>query len=405
MKIVVAPNAFKNGLTAGEACAAIAAGVERILPDAMIVRIPIADGGDGLVAALHSALGGQIVKKTVTGPLFAKVEAEFLFLPDRKAAVVEMARASGLALLRSEERNARMTTSRGTGELAMAAIDMGAERILVGIGGSASNDGGVGFASALGVRFLDEAGGEVRPIGEDLGKIAVIDMSDVEGRLEGVDFEAACDVDNILTGERGASAVFGPQKGATLDDVRFLNRGLGTLAARVRDQLGKDFETMPGAGAAGGMGFGLAAFLGARLRPGVEIVLDMVGIDGALVGADLVFTAEGRIDFQTAFGKGPAGVGRRAKQQGIPCLALAGGLSGDFTNLHDLGINACFSLCTMPMSLDAAMGNAVRLLTETTGQVLRAFLAGGASGAGAGDDDDHRRRGICHNEDKNEFFR
>ena len=376
MKIVVAPNAFKDSLTADEAAKAITQGIKKVVPDAKTVHVPIADGGDGLFDVFKSVFGGECVGRSVTGPLFNKLDAEYLFIPESKTAVVEMARASGLALLKQEERNARTTTSMGTGELALAAIEKGATHIIVGIGGSASNDGGMGFATAFGVKFLDESGKEIRPIGEDLPKVAKIDMSGLKIDLSKITFEAVCDVDNPLTGERGAAAVFGPQKGATPDDVKYLDAGLGNLAKRIQECLGKDIDKMPGAGAAGGLGAGLASFVNATLRPGVDVVLDMVGIDKELADADLSITAEGRIDFQTAFGKGPAGVGARSKKHGVPCLALAGGLLGDYSNLHDIGIDACFSLCCGPMTLEEAMKNGAELLTNATEQAFRAFLAG-----------------------------
>ncbi len=376
MKIVVAPNAFKDSLTAAAAAEAITTGIRRVTPDAVCVHVPIADGGDGLFDVVKSVFGGETVTKTVTGPVFRPVDAEFLFLPEEKTAVVEMARASGLALLKQEERSARATTTLGTGELVRAALEKGATKILVGIGGSATNDGGIGFAAALGVKFLDADGAEVAPVGENLGAIARIDISGRRFDPSKIRVEAVCDVDNPLTGPRGASAVFGPQKGATPEDVAFLDAGLANLAERIRRDLGADIEHMPGAGAAGGLGAGLAAFAGAELRAGVDVVLDMVGIDEQLADADLAFTAEGRIDFQTAFGKGPAGVGARAKRHGVPCLALAGGVQGDVSNLHPVGIDACFSLCSGPMTLADAMRNGAALLANAAEQAYRAFLAG-----------------------------
>ena len=376
MKIVVAPNAFKDSLTAEDAAKAIIKGIQTVVPDAKTVHVPIADGGDGLFNVFRHVFGGECVTKSVTGPLFTKLDADFLFIPESRTAVVEMARASGLALLKQEERNARATTSMGTGELALAAIEKGATHIIVGIGGSATNDGGMGFATAMGVKFLDESGKEVRPIGDDLPKVAKIDMSGLKIDPAKITFEAVCDVDNPLTGERGAAAVFGPQKGATPDDVKYLDAGLANLAKRIKECLGKDIDKQPGAGAAGGLGAGLASFVNAALRPGVDVVLDMVGIDKELKDADLAITAEGRIDFQTAFGKGPAGVGGRAKKHGVPCLALAGGLLGDYANLHDIGIDACFSICSGPMTLEDAMKNGSELLANATAQAFRAFLAG-----------------------------
>lgn len=376
MKIVVAPNAFKDSLTAEEAAQAISRGIARAFPKAKTVHVPIADGGDGLFNVFRTVFGGETISRSVTGPLFNKMEAQYLYIPSSRTAVIEMARASGLALLKQEERNARATTTFGTGELVLAAAEKGAAHIIVGIGGSATNDGGTGFAAALGVRFLDADGREVRPIGENLGKIRKVDVSGLKIDPSRISFEAVCDVDNPLCGPRGASAVFGPQKGASPEDVKFLDAGLTNLAECVKRDLGKDIALMPGAGAAGGLGFGLASFVGACLRPGVEVVLDMVGIDRELADADLAITAEGRIDFQTAFGKGPAGVGGRAKKFGVPCLAIAGGVQGDISNLHDIGIDACFSLCAGPMSLEEAMKNGADLLAGTAEQVFRAFLAG-----------------------------
>lgn len=376
MKILVAPNAFKDSMTALDAAHAIREGLLRVVPTASVVIMPVADGGDGLHDVFKNTFPGKEHSLNVTGPTFAQTPAEYYLMPEKNTAVIEMARASGIALLKQADRNARATTTRGAGELALAAIRNGATKILVGLGGSATNDGGIGFAQALGVKFLDASGNEVRPIGEDLGKIASIDMSGLLFDPSSVVWEAVCDVDNPLTGGRGASAVFGPQKGATPEDVAFLDKGLVNLAERAKECLGKDMSTLPGAGAAGGFGFALAAFFDAALRPGVEVVLDMVGIDAELKDADLVFTAEGKIDFQTAFGKGPAGVAMRAKKFGVPCLALAGGVDGDISNLHEIGIDACFSLCAGPMTLDDAMKNGAALLTNASEQVFRAFLAG-----------------------------
>ena len=376
MKVVVAPNAFKDSLTAAEAARAISRGLRAALPETETVHVPIADGGDGLFDVFRTAFGGEAVDVDVTGPLGDRRRARFLYIAESGTAVIEMARASGLALLKPEERNARAATTRGTGEMALAAIEKGARHVIVGIGGSATNDGGVGFASALGVGFLDESGAAVRPVGEDLPKIRKIDVSGRRFDASRIVFEAVCDVDNPLCGPRGAAAVYGPQKGASPDDVKYLDSGLANLAARVEADLGMDLAKIAGAGAAGGLGFGLAAFAGASLRPGVEVVLDMVGIDKELADADLVVTAEGRVDFQTAFGKGPAGVGGRAKKLGVPCLAVAGGVSGDISNLHGLGIDACFSLCPGPITLEEAMRNGAELLAIASEQAFRAFLAG-----------------------------
>ncbi len=376
MKIVLAPNAFKDSLTAAEAAQAMAKGIAAVDPAIATVHVPIADGGDGLFDVFSSVFEGECRTVTVTGPLGKPLQADYFYIPASRTAVVEMARSSGLALLKQEERDARATTTLGTGELVADAIRHGATHIIVGIGGSATNDGGMGFATALGVKFLGEDGKEVRPIGEDLEKVRRIDLSGRIFEPGKVTFEAVCDVDNPLCGDRGAAAVYGPQKGASPEDVKYLDAGLANLSRQVEKQLGVNVCHKPGSGAAGGLGYGLAVFAHAELRPGVDVVLDMVGIDKELADADLALTAEGRIDFQTAMGKGPSGVGQRAKKAGVPCLALAGGVSGDISNLHEVGIDAAFSLCSGPMTLDDAMKNGADLLAKATEQVLRAFLAG-----------------------------
>jgi glycerate kinase len=289
---------------------------------------------------------------------------------------VEMALASGLALLPDDQRDPTRTTSYGTGELIRAALDLGAGRIDVGIGGSATNDGGMGMAQALGARFLDGTGAELPGVGASLTAVADIDLAGLDPRIEATRIEAVCDVDNPLCGPKGASAVYGPQKGATPEQVAELDRGLANLATVIRRKLGRDVADMPGSGAAGGLGAGLHAFLGAELRPGIELIFELVGLAEKLAGADLVFTGEGQIDFQTAFGKAPGGVGAAAQARGIPCFAIAGSVGADLGDLHATGIDAVFSLCTEPATLEDAMRNARENLARVTAQALRAFLAG-----------------------------
>jgi glycerate kinase len=289
-----------------------------------------------------------------------------------------MALASGLALLPEQARDATATTTLGTGELMRAALDLGAGHIIVGLGGSATNDGGIGMAQALGWRFPDAAGRTVEPVGGRLADIARIDAAGKDPRLDRVRVEAVCDVDNPLIGPRGASRVYGPQKGATPGQVDALDAGLTHLAALVTRDLGLRVAELPGAGAAGGIGAGLVAFAGATLRPGAELVLDLLAFDRHLDGADLVLTAEGRIDHQTAHGKAPAAVAARARARGIPCIAIAGGVGDAIGALHDIGIDAVFSLCRGPMSLTAAQAKAEPLLADAAEQAVRAFLAGRA---------------------------
>lgn len=410
MKILLAPNALKGSCGAGAAAQALARGVRRAAPGAELVAVPVADGGDGLLELALDVLAAQRIAVRVTGPRFAPVEAALAWVPERRLALVEMALASGLALVPEAERNPLRTTTRGTGELIRAALDLGAETLLVGIGGSATTDGGIGMASALGYRFLDAAGREVPPTGAGLAAIARIDASGADPRLARVDLQAVCDVDNPLTGPRGAAAVYGPQKGASPEQVARLDAGLAHLAAlvaegfptgvcRSRDESSKPcvgatpkgitaqpspgaLAEQPGAGAAGGLGFGLRAFCGARLRPGAELVLEMLDFDRHLAGADLVLTTEGRLDSQTLAGKAPALVAARARQAGIPCIAIAGSLEPGLSGLADRGFTAALSLCPGPLCLTDAMAQAEDLLAAAAEQVVRIFLAGRQPPAG-----------------------
>jgi glycerate kinase len=294
-----------------------------------------------------------------------------------KFAAVEMALASGLTLLAGDRRDPTRTTTRGTGELIRAALDLGVSRIGVGIGGSATSDGGIGMAVALGARFLDDRGAAVEPVGGELGRIRRIDLSGLDPRVTSVRFEAVCDVDNPLCGPTGAAHVYGPQKGAAPEQVEALDAGLANLADLIERDLGVDVRDLPGSGAAGGLGAGLRAFVGAELRRGVDLVLELVDLDGKLAGADLVLTGEGQIDFQTAFGKAPAGVGAAARAREIPCIAIAGGVGDGLGDLHAIGIDAVFSLCPGPVTLDEAMSRAAEYLARAAEQAVRAFLAGG----------------------------
>lgn len=378
MKIVFAPNALKGSCSASRAAAAMAKGVARVLPDAELIAVPVADGGDGLIDVVTEVLGAERRRFNVSGPRFSPVGAELAWLGERRIAIIEMALASGLALLRDAEPDATTTTTLGTGELMRHALALGAEHIIVGIGGSATNDGGIGMAQALGWTFLDDAGEPVSPVGGALGRIARIDDAGVDSRLATARIEAVCDVDNPLTGPSGAARVYGPQKGATPAQVEQLDAGLAHLSGLIDRDLGIGLSDVPGAGAAGGLGAGLLAFCGAELRPGAEVVLDLVELDRKLAGADLVFTAEGQIDFQTRFGKAPGAVGAHAARLGVPCFAIAGGIGERIGELHEVGINAVFSLCPGPITLEQASANSESLLENAAEQAVRAWLAGRA---------------------------
>ena len=375
MKIVAAPNAFKGSLSATEAAKAMAEGITQVLPEAEVVQVPVADGGEGLVDVAVEALNGERRTLKVTGPRNSAVEADFCYVASMDLVTVEMALASGLTLLPEDLQDPTLTTTFGTGELIRAGLDLGVKRIDVGIGGSATNDGGIGMAQALGVRFLDKNGKELPGIGASLGAIAEIDLSGMDPRVKETTFEAVCDVDNPLCGPKGAAAVYGPQKGAGPAQVDALDKGLANLAELIHKQMGLDVINMPGAGAAGGLGAGLHAFLGAKLCRGIDLIFKLVDLSKKLSGADLAFTGEGQIDFQTVFGKAPGGVGVAAKAQGIPCFAIAGAVGEELGGLHKTGISAVFSLCTHPMTLEASIKNAKENLARVTQQAFRAFLA------------------------------
>jgi glycerate 2-kinase len=326
MRVLVAPDKFRGTLSAAEAAEAVADGWRRSVPHAEVDRAPMADGGEGTLDALLAGLGGETFVESVTGPLGEPVRASHAVVrsPDGPLGVVEMARASGLALVRESRRDPRWTTTRGTGELVLAAARRGVRRIMVCIGGSATNDAGAGMAQALGVRLLDAEGREVGPGGASLLRLARIDATGLDPAVARAEFVVATDVDNPLTGPFGASVVYGPQKGATPEDVALLDRALAHYAALLHRDLGIDVRDVPGTGAAGGIGASLIAFLGARLRPGVDIVMEAVGLEARLAGSDVVVTGEGKFDGQSLRGKTVAGVLRAARTAGVPAVVLCG---------------------------------------------------------------------------------
>lgn len=375
MKIVLAPNAFKDSLTAIQASEAMALGIRRVLPHANIRQVPVADGGDGLTEIVLHAMHGENRTCEVKDPLGRKIKAAFCYLPEKQVAIIEMAEASGLRLLSSAERNPMLTSTIGTGQAIAAALELGATKILVGLGGSATCDGGIGMAAALGVKFFDDKNRLLDPVGQNLRHIHHIDKSQLDYRVKKVAFEAICDVNNPLLGKKGAAEVYAPQKGASPAQVKELETGLANLADRIEESYSLDVRTLDFGGAAGGLGAGIHSFLGAKLRPGVEIVLDLVELEAALEQADLVITGEGRLDEQTAFGKAPAGVALKALKMGVPCFAIAGSLGENISNLHQMGITAIFSICSRPLTLQQAMEKAEILLISTTEQAVRAFMA------------------------------
>ena len=366
MKIVIAPDSFKENLTSMEVAAAIEKGIRRVLPKARCIKVPMADGGEGTVQSLVDATGGRLHKCKVKGPMGGDVTARYGLLGDGKTAVIEMAEASGLPLVPRAERNPLLASTYGTGQLLLDAIRRGVTHIIIGIGGSVTNDGGAGMAQALGVRFID-AGGEVitEPAGGGmLDRIARIDASSVHPRVREVTISVACDVDNPLCGRKGASAVFGPQKGATAAMVAQLDRNLRHFADLIKRDMRVDVARRPGAGAAGGLGAGLMAFTGATLKRGVELVIEATRLDRYMKGADLAITGEGRVDFQTAFGKTPAGV------------AIGGGLADDAGGVYAHGIDGLESATPRDMDLDTAIRNSRRYLQDAGERVARLILIG-----------------------------
>lgn len=378
VKLVIAPDSFKGSLTSLAAANAIERGILKAAASrgvkVNVHKVPMADGGEGTVEAIICAAGGRIVKTRVLDPLGRETDSFFGVLPDGTA-VVEMAAASGLNLLKPEERNPMKTTTYGTGQLIKAALDYGSRKLIIGIGGSATNDGGVGMAQALGVRFLDAEGKEIGFGGGELPRIAKIDVSGLDSRVKEAEIVVACDVKNVLCGPRGASAVYGPQKGATPEMVEILDQNLRHLASMIKRDLGKDVADVPGSGAAGGLGAALMAFLEARMKPGIEIIMEIARLEEKIKGADVVITGEGSTDSQTLYGKVPLGIARVARRWRTPVVCLSGSLKEGYEALYIEGITAFFSITSGPMTLEEAMERGEELLEKTSENVFRLYFS------------------------------
>jgi len=374
MKIVIAPQGFKGGISGLEAARAIARGVLAAAPDAETVLVPVADGGDGTLHALVDATGGEIFTSTVTGPINQQVEAQWGVMGDGRTAVIEMARASGLAMVPSRRRNPKVTTTLGTGEILKEAMAQGYERVIVGLGGSATNDGGAGMATALGARFLDSSGNALPSGGGALASLDRIDTSGLLERLAGVEIIAATDVTNPLCGPTGASAVYGPQKGASSEVVAELDAALLNFARVVKRDTGCDVLDTPGSGAAGGLGAGLLAFAGAKIQSGIDMVCQVLDFDRHLAGADLVITGEGRADRSTVFDKAPVGVARHAKAHGIPTVLLAGSLGEGHEELYEHGVASVLCISDGAMTFEQALSRTGAMLEGTAERAVRLFL-------------------------------
>jgi len=370
MKILVAPNALKGSVSAVEAAERISRGLKKSGLDAILDLMPIADGGDDTMDVLVAS-GGEVHEVEVLDPLRRPIRSQFALLADGSTAVVEMARASGLKLLEPSERDPLITTTYGTGQLIAAAIEAGAKRLIVGIGGSATNDGGVGCAQALGLRIEDLDGRNVPGEGSALKRVRRIVIDEMLPTLADVEIWVACDVDNPLLGPRGASAIFGPQKGATPELVEELEANLAHFYGLLAETLGIDVRERPGGGAAGGLGAGLMAFLNGQPRSGIDLVLEYLDLPERLKGVDLVITAEGRMDSQTLGGKGPIGLARRSMELGVPTIALVGSMGDGEEELHDAGITAVFPIVPGPMDLTEAMETGGELLEKTAVRIGR----------------------------------
>ena len=376
MKIIISPDSFKGSCSAIEIAKHIQDAIYSLDSTTQFVTIPVADGGEGTIEAITSCVDATIYEVEVSNPLGKPMMAKYAILNESQTAVIEMAQASGLPLLKADERNPMLATTYGTGELMKAALDQGCKKMIIGIGGSATNDGGAGALMALGASFKNANGEELSLGGAALADLDSIDLKHFDKRLFDIDITVACDVTNPLTGETGASHVYGPQKGATPEMVEALDKALGHFAKVSAKVLGEDFSNCPGAGAAGGIGFALMAYCKAKFAAGIDIVLDVCGFDKELPDADLVITGEGRIDGQSVCGKVLYGIGMRAKEHQVPVFAFGGAVLPDSEKLLDCGISAMFSTANGPMTLEHAMSHTEILLKQSVKNVMRVFFAG-----------------------------
>lgn len=375
MKIIVAPDSFKESLSAIKVSNAISKGILNILPQADIIQIPISDGGEGILDVLLNVLGGKRVSVNVRDPLNRNIKAEYGILNDNVTAIIEIAKASGLELLDDHERNPMLTSSFGTGQLIKDALDYGCEKIIIGIGGSATNDGGMGMVKALGVKFLNNKNEEVQEGGGSLDQICKIDLSKFDERIINCEIVVACDVKNQLTGQKGASFVYGEQKGGTIEQLKILDKNLKIYASVIRECTGIEVETIEGSGAAGGIGAGLIAFFNAELKSGIDLIIETLEIDKLIKNADLVITGEGKIDKQTLNGKAILGIASVGKKYKVPVIAITGKIGDNIDEIYQLGITAIFSIVNKPMTLDEAINNVEYLIQSCLENIIRTIKA------------------------------
>ncbi|MFI3227657.1 MAG: glycerate kinase [Clostridia bacterium] len=375
MKIVVAPDSFKGSLSAQNICDITETAAKKILGDVEIIKVPMADGGEGTVESVLDALNGTAEIATVSNPLGKKIQSNYGFFGGTNA-IMEMASASGITLVTDDERDIFAQNTYGTGEMILDAINKGAKKIYIGIGGSATNDGGIGFASAIGIDFIDKNGEKVNPIPQNFKLIADFDDSNVDPRIKDTEMIIMSDVSNPLLGETGATYVFGRQKGAVDNNIDILEDGMSHYAKVLEEKLGRDIKSIKGAGAAGGLGAGLLAFTNAKMQSGVETIIDIVSLKEHLNGADLAITGEGMMDFQSAFGKVAAGVGGACKEQNIPCVAIVGSMGKNAEAMYDYGITSIITTVNGVMDIDKAINNAHELAFSTLERMFKIIKIG-----------------------------
>lgn len=373
MKILIASDSFKGSLSSLEVAEALEMGIKGTYDKVDIIKLPTADGGEGTLDAILSCLSGERISVRVKDPLGRIINSYYGLVDDGVTAIIEMAQASGITLIKEDEKNPLITTTYGTGQMILDAMEKGAKRIIIGLGGSATNDGGVGMAQALGISFRDKDGKEIGYGGGNLLQISSIDTTNIHPGVKDIDIIGISDVSNVFYGEQGASFVFGPQKGGSKKDIELLDAGLVHLSEKIKEYYSKDISSLKGSGAAGGLGGGIITFLNGELQSGVEKVLDIIGFDKIAEEADLVITGEGRIDNQTKFGKVPVGVAKRAKLYNKPVIAIAGSVGDDIDDLYQMGIDLVLDIINKPMNLSYAMENAEKLMIDT-GKTIGRFL-------------------------------
>lgn len=371
MNIIIAPDSFKECLSAKEVATNISKGIRAVMPNATIREIPISDGGEGILDVLLDGVGGKRIAMEVRDPLSRNINSHYGILSDNKTAIIEMAKASGLELLKEEEKNPLTTSTYGTGQLIKDALDKGCKKIIVGIGGSATNDGGAGMVRALGAKFLDKNGKDIPEGGGALNKLDHIDLSGFDQRIKEVEVVVACDVSNPLIGPKGASMVYGAQKGGSREDLKVLDKNLAHYSAIIKNGLKIDIANMPGAGAAGGTGAALMAFMNGKLENGINLILETLGMEQFMKKADLVFTGEGKIDGQTLHGKTISGIAKMAKEHGVPVIVITGKVDGNIDGLYALGVTSIYSIVNGPMDLTAAVKNAPFLIRQSIENIMR----------------------------------